>query len=170
MKKIISSLIAVSSLCLLAACADDTEPSTTEKCSKGLSKDCLLGTWNLKTIQSIDATPVIYMDFGSAPSTLQFTKDGQFSYVFTTNTAVSAMAGRGCAGEKAFGTWEIVGSSLKINLTQSRCQEPDEGTYTVVPKINATELNFNTLVFHSTDFDDALTKSTATEYYVRVGD
>lgn len=167
MKKIILSLVAASCLSLLAACGDDPEPSTTEKCAKGLSKDCLVGTWNLKTIQSLTEPVEVFIDFGLTPSTLEFTKDGKFSYVITTNTAISAMAGRGCAGEKAFGTWEIVGSSLKLNITQSRCSEPDEGTYTVVPEINATELNLKTLVFHANDIDNLLNKTVATEYYTR---
>ncbi|WP_458451106.1 lipocalin family protein [Fibrobacter sp.] len=167
MKKIFLSAIAAS-FCLLTACSDDPEPSTEEKCEGGLNEDCLVGTWNLNGIEStIDKSKIV--DFGVAPSTLVFTDDGKFEFT-TTTSPNSDMAGRGCAGEKTYGEWSIEGASLKIIVKMARCQEPDAGTYTTTPTINATDLNFNKLVFHSNDISDAFIKPNATEHYIRAAD
>lgn len=168
MKKIFLTAITATFLSFFSACSDDPEPSTEEKCEGGLSEDCLLGTWNLNGIEStIDKSKI--SDFGFAPSTLVFTDDGKFEFTTTTSPS-SAMAGRGCAGEKTYGEWAIEGASLKIKVKMARCQEPEAGTYTTTPTINATDLNLNKLVFHSNDFDDANVKNYATEHYIRAAD
>lgn len=166
MKKIILSVIAAASLCVLSACGDDPEPTMAEKCAGGLSEACLVGTWNLQAIKTLDLSEV-HIDFGANPSTLEFTKDGKFTFTCTSNVAASEMAERGCAGEKSYGTWEILETNLKIKITRSSCGEPMEGSYTVTPTINDTYMNFNKLLFHANDMTDPLTNTNATEYYVR---
>jgi hypothetical protein len=166
MKKIILTAIAAASLCILSACGDDPEPTMAEKCSGGLTEACLVGNWSLTSIQSLDGSAT-YLDFGAIPSTLEFTKDGNFTFTCTSNTSVSEMAGRGCAGEKTYGKWEINGTSLKLKITRASCGEPPEGTYTVIPTITDTFMNFNALIFHSNDMTDDLTKQNSSEYFVR---
>jgi hypothetical protein len=166
MKKIILTAIAAASLSFLSACSDDSAPTIAEKCSGGLTEGCLVGTWNLNNIENFqDGSKII--DFGLTPSTLVFTEDGKFEFTNTTSPN-SDMAGRGCAGEKTYGSWKLEGASLKIIVTMPRCQEPDVGTYTTTPTLTATDLNLNTVVFHANDLSDAMIKPFATEHFVRV--
>lgn len=168
MKKIILTAIAVSSLCLLGACAgDDPEPTRAEMCAKGLNEDCLVGKWNLKTIQTKDGSQV-YVDFGATPSTLEFTEDGKFHFIYTTNSGVSEMAGAGCGGTSTYGDWKINGSTLQLKIGRTDCQETGR-SYTFMPTINENSLNFNMVVFHENDMTDALTKSNSTEYFTFAG-
>ena len=166
MKKIFLTALAAASLSLLSACGDDPEPTMVEKCANGLSKGCLVGTWNLQAIKTLDLSSV-HIDFGTTPSTIEFTKDGKFTFTCTSNTSESEMAGRGCAGQSSFGTWEIAGANLNIIIDISRCGEPVEGSYTVTPTINDTYMDFHGLLFHVNDMTDPLTNKNATEYYIR---
>ena len=167
MKKIILTALAAASLCILSACSsDEPEPTMAEKCANGLSEDCLVGNWNLQAVKTLDLSAV-HIDFGTTPSTLEFTKDGKFTFTCTSNTGVSEMAGRGCAGQSSFGTWEIAGANLNIKIDISRCGEPVEGSYTVTPTINDTYMDFHGLLFHANDITDSLTIKNATEYFVR---
>ena len=167
MKKIILTALAAASLCILSACSsDEPEPTMAEKCANGLSEDCLVGNWNLQAVKTLDLSAV-HIDFGTTPSTLEFTKDGKFTFTCTSNTGVSEMAGRGCAGEKSFGTWKIEGKNLLLNISMSRCSEPAEGVYPTTPEITDTYLDLKRLVFHANDMTDSLTIKNATEYFVR---
>lgn len=166
MKKVILTAIAAAGLCFLTACSDDPEPTIAEKCTGGLTEDCLVGTWNLNYIENAQDKSKI-VDFGLTPSTLVFTDDGKFEFTNTTSPN-SEMAGRGCAGEKTYGTWAIEGASLKIVVTMPRCQEPEIGTYTTTPTLTVTDLNLNTVVFHNNDISDLMMKPFATEHYTRV--
>ena len=166
MKKIILTALAAASLSILSACGDDPEPTMAEKCAGGLSEACLVGTWNLQAIKTLDLLEV-HIDFGATPSTLEFTKDGKFTFTCTSNTAVSEMAERGCAGEKTYGTWTIDGANLSIKVTRASCGEPVEGTYPTTPEVTDTYMNLKGLLFHANDMTDPLTNTNATEYYVR---
>lgn len=169
MKKIIMTAIAAASVCLLAACgSEESEPSRAEMCAKGLNEDCLVGQWNLQTIQSKDGNQV-FTDFSSNPSTLEFTKDGKFHFVYTTNASLSEMAANGCGGTSNYGTWTITGNLLKIKIGRTDCLVTGQ-SYDIMPTITDRNLNFNTTVFHANDMTDQLTKEYAAEYYVRVGE
>lgn len=169
MKKVITTAIVTASICLLAACgSEESEPSRAEMCAKGLNEDCLVGQWNLQAIQAKDGSQ-IFTDFSSAPSTLEFTDDGKFHFVFTTDGFLSEMAGNGCGGTSTYGTWTITGNVLNIKLGRTDCLETNR-SYTVMPTINERSLNLNTTLFHANDMTDALTKENAAEYYVRVGE
>ena len=169
MKKIIMTAIAAASVCLLSACGgDDSKPSRADICAKGLNEDCLVGLWNLQSIQSKDGSQ-IFTDFGTTPSTLEFMDNGQFHFVFTNNGSVSEMASDGCGGTDNYGTWEITGSVLKLKIGRTDCLETGR-SYTLTPTITERNLNLNTVVFHENDMTDNLTKSISSEYFVRVGE
>jgi len=168
MKKIMMTAIAAS-VCLLAACgSEESEPTREEMCAKGLNAECLVGNWNLQTIQTKDASQ-IYTDFSSAPSTLAITDDGKFHFVFTTSASLSEMAANGCGGTDVYGTWEIAGATLKLKIGRTDCLTTGQ-SYTLTPTLSVHHLNLNTVVFHANDLTDALTKSNSTEYFVRVGE
>ena len=132
----------------------------------GLNEQCLVGNWNLQTIQAIDGSQV-YTDFSTAPSTLEFTNDGKFHFVFTTDPHKSEMAGNGCGGTNVYGNWEILGASLKIKIGLSDCLTTGQ-SYTLTPTLSVTNLNLNKVVFHENDMTDGLTKANSTENFVRV--
>lgn len=167
MKKIFLTAIAAASLCLFTACSEDeSEPTLEEVCAAGLNEDCLVGTWQLNAIESLDASQK-WEDFGASPSTLVFTDDGKFEFTFTTSNA-SLMAANGCGGTKSYGNWSITGASLKITMGRSDCHITNQ-SYTITPKLTVTDLNLNKVVFHENDMIDALTKTNSTEHFVRVG-
>lgn len=166
MKKIFLTAIAVASLSLLTACGDtESEPTLEELCATGLNGDCLVGTWHLNAIESLDASQK-WEDFGAAPSTLIITEDGKFEFTFTTSNA-SIMAANGCGGTKTYGEWTINGASLKLKMGRSDCLITGQ-SYTITPKLTVQDLNLNKVVFHENDMTDALTKSNSTEHFVRV--
>jgi len=169
MKKVILSAIAAASICLFSACSsDESEPTLAEKCANGLNEDCLVGTWTLKNIQSLDGKSV-YFDHSSAPGTLIITEDGNFDFTYTTTTdaGISEMAAGGCAGTKVYGKWTVTGASLSLKVGRSDCLSFGQ-TFNITPTINESEMRFNTVVFHENDMTDALLKSNATEFYTRV--
>lgn len=169
MKKIIMTAITAASVCLLAACGgEESKPSRADMCAQGLNEDCLIGQWNLQSIQSRDGSQ-IYTDFGVTPSTLEFRDDGTFYFVFTNNPSISEMASDGCGGTSNYGTWEIAGTVLKLKIGRTDCLTTGR-SYTLTPKIDERSLNLNTVVFHENDMTDQLTKSNSTEYFVRVGE
>jgi hypothetical protein len=169
MKKIILTAVAAASICLLSACSsEESKPSRAEMCAKGLNEDCLIGKWNLQTIQTIDGSQV-YTDFGVSPSTLEFKDDGKFHFIFTTDATKSEMSANGCGGTNTYGTWEILNMTLKLKIGVSDCLTTGE-SFTLTPTISDRNLNFNMVVFHANDMTDALTKSNSTEFYVRVGE
>lgn len=168
MKKIFLTAIAAASLCLFAACSEDeSEPTLEELCAAGLNEDCLVGTWNLKGIESLDKSQT-YTDFTPAPTVVVFNEDKSFSVTFTTNSVISPMAGDGCGGTKTYGKWEISGASLKLTIGRADCGAPSNPIYTVTPTLSVSDLYLNKVVFHENDMTDALTKANATEHFVRV--
>lgn len=166
MKKFFLTAIAAASLCFLSACSEDeSEPTLEELCAAGLNEDCLVGTWNLNGIETMDGSQV-WHNYGTAPSTLVITDDGKFEFTFTTSN-VSEMASSGCGGTKTYGSWEILGASLKIKIGRSDCLITGQ-SYTLTPTLSVTNLNLNKVVFHENDMTDALTKANSTENFVRV--
>ena len=141
------------------------EVNLEEVCAMGLNEQCLVGTWNLKGIESIDGSQM-WLSYGTSPSTLVITDDGKFEFTFTTSN-VSAMAASGCGGTKTYGSWEILGASLKIEIGRSDCLIMGQ-SYTLTPTLSVTNLNLNKVVFHEHDMTDALTKANSTENFVRV--
>lgn len=139
-----------------------------KKCASGLNEDCLVGKWNLQSIQTIDGS-LVYTDFGASPSTLEFSDGGKFHFIFTTDLSKSEMAGNGCGGSNAFGSWEIINKTLKLKIGITDCLTTGE-TFSLTPTINDRSLNFNMVVFHTNDITDALMKANSTEYYIRAGD
>ena len=86
MKKIFLSIVVAASFGFFTACSEDeSEPTLEELCATGLNEDCLVGTWNLKGIESLDKSQT-YTDFTPAPTVLEFTKDKDnksFTVTFT---------------------------------------------------------------------------------------
>lgn len=167
MKKTIFTLAAATSLCMLAACgSEESEPTLAEICASGLNEDCLVGSWNLQYIQTVDGAQK-YIDFGTTPSTLVITDDGKFDFTYTTNAGISMMAGNGCGGTHTYGEWSISGSTLNLKIGRTDCMVT--GTkYQIVPKVDEFNLSLSKVIFHDNDMTDALTKSNSVEYFVRV--
>ena len=68
MKTKIFTLLAASTLAFFTACSDDSgSKSIAEICADGLSEDCLIGTWTLKSISQKSDKSVVITDFSSAP-------------------------------------------------------------------------------------------------------
>jgi hypothetical protein len=171
MKKIFLSIVVAASFGFFTACSEDeSEPTLEELCATGLNEDCLVGTWNLKGIESLDKSQT-YTDFTPAPTVVEFTKDKEnrsFSVTFTNNSILSPMAADGCGGTKTYGKWEITGASLKLTIGRADCGAPSNPIYTITPSLSVTDLYLNKVVFHENDMTDALTKANAMEHFVRV--
>jgi len=162
MKKQILAMLAISSACILGACSDDPEPTLSEKCGKGLSKGCLVGTWNLSSISNINDGTVI-MPYSSG--TLKIDGNGEFTFTTPTD-AGSALAQNGCGGIENYGKWTIddAAKTVTFKVTVGDCLY---GSATLTPEINATELNLKGAFFLRSDLTDATTSAISTEVYTR---
>ena len=123
MKNKIFTLAAISSLFVLGACSDDSGSETmAEQCEKGISEDCLVGSWNLESISSLDGSQK-FTTFGN-PGKLVINDDGSFAYTLSTDAADE------CAGLTVKGKWEIVeDKTFKYRVTNGDCIEPS-GSFT----------------------------------------
>lgn len=160
MKKQILAMLAFSSACILGACSDDPEPTMTEKCSKGLSKDCLVGTWTLSSISNVESGSII------APystGSLEIKGNGEFTYTIPSE---GKMAGEGCGGVENYGTWTIDDAAKTVTFKAS-VGDCLYGSATLTPTITATDLNLNGMYFLRGELDDATTASVSSEVYVR---
>lgn len=169
MRNKILALAAISSLFMFGACSDDSSPSLEDKCSGGLSADCLEGTWNLMSISNKEGTMVI-SDYSTNPGILTIKDNGEFEYL-TSNSPSSDMTANGCGGVKEYGTWNVndAAKTVTFKFTVTDCHTFNE-THTIKPAINATDMNLNGVVFQSGDLTDANTKDVSTEMFKRAAD
>jgi len=118
MKNKIFALAAISSLFMFGACSDDSgSESMADQCSKGISEDCLVGTWNLESISSLDGSQK-FTTFGN-PGKLVINDDATFAYTLSTDGTDE------CAGVTVKGKWEIVDkTTFKYKVTNGDCIEP----------------------------------------------
>lgn len=123
MKNKIFTLAAISSLFVLGACSDDSGSETmAEQCEKGISEDCLVGSWNLESISTLDGSETL-VKFGN-PGKLIINDDGTFAYTLSTDATDE------CAGQTVKGKWEIVDDqSFKYIVKNGDCIEPS-GSFT----------------------------------------
>ncbi len=164
MKKQILAMLAISSACILGACSDDPEPTMTEKCSKGLSKDCLVGNWSLTSINDINNKDVVLRPYAN-PGLLEIKGNGEFTYTTSTD-ASSPMALNQCGGIPNYGTWTIdnAAKTVSFKITVGDCLY---GSATFTPEIDAAELNLKGAFFQRSDLDDESTKASASEVFIR---
>ena len=142
---------------------DESNRSIADICADGLSEDCLIGTWTLKSISQKGNGEVIN-DFSSAPGTMVFQDDGIYRYS-------RSFAGN-CLGVDK-GEWSI--SEDGKNLTFFENKEGDcidfMKKYATTPSIevsgNTVTLKLNKVVFQQ-DESDGMYAGNDTEVFVRV--
>ena len=164
MKTKIFTLLVASTLAFFTACSDDSgSKSIAEICADGLSEDCLVGTWTLKSISQISDKSVVITDFSSAPGKMEFREDGIYRYTR------SAMGSCGGADE---GEWSI--SEDGKNLTFFENKQGDciefQKKYVVTPSIEVVgetvTLSLNKVVFQQ-DESEGMHAGNDTEVFVR---
>lgn len=138
MKKLTKMLAfaSLASLAILSGCSDASEPDPTkaELCANGINRECLLGTWTLDGVKSIQlGTYAEGFDFSAAPGSLEFyvdvekkgngTKIKTDMFKFSWPAASPNAAQADC--NPVYGTWTVSGNTLSLNSTiNNMCFKP----------------------------------------------
>ena len=164
MKTKILTLLAASCLAVFTACSDDSESkSIAEICADGLSEDCLIGTWTLKSISEKSDKNVVITDFSAAPGTMQFRDNGIYHY--------TRSASGNCQGVDE-GEWSISEDGASLTFFENKqgdCIEFQK-RYIVTPSIEVVgetvTLSLNKVVFQQ-DESEGMEAGNDTEVFVR---
>jgi hypothetical protein len=142
---------------------DESNRSIADICADGLSEDCLIGTWTLKSISQKGNGEVI-TDFSTAPGTMVFNDDGIYRYYRSSISECPTTDG---------GNWSISEDRKTLTFFENRegdCLEFMK-KYTTTPSIevsgNTVTLKLNKVVFQQ-DESDGLYAGNDTEVFVRI--
>lgn len=141
---------------------DGSNRSIAEICADGLSEDCLIGNWQLKSIISRNGGEVI-TDFSSAPGTMVFDDNGIYRYTRSS-------AGE-CQGLDK-GEWSISEDGKTLTFFENKVGDCIEFQkhYATTPSIevsgNTVTLKLNKVVFQQ-DESHGLYAGNDTEVFVR---
>lgn len=142
---------------------DGSNRSIAEICADGLSEDCLIGTWTLKSIISRNGGEVI-TDFSSAPGTMEFRDDGIYRY--------SRSSAGSCPGVD-MGEWSVSEDGKILTFFENKMGDCIEfmKKYTTTPSIevsgNTVTLKLNKVVFQP-DESEGMYVGNDTEVFVRI--
>ncbi|MBR2469828.1 MAG: lipocalin family protein [Fibrobacter sp.] len=169
MKTKILTLLAASTLAFFTACSDDSGSNKTpaEICAEGLSEDCLVGTWTLKSISQKGNNEII-TDFSAAQGgTLVFSEDSLYHY---TRSTAGECPGSLSGGTDDKGHWSINEGTLIFKANkEGDCVEFGK-TFTTTPKIEVVgetvTLILNTVLFQEAE-SDGMFAGNDTEVFVR---
>ena len=106
-------------LATLAACGDsssDPKPSKAEECSKGLTPECLVGSWSLVGIANAANNNEIIpnFDYAAGPGKLIFTDDGKFEFDLpSVNLGNSPRLDS--RDYPVYGDWKVEGNVVKLH-------------------------------------------------------
>jgi hypothetical protein len=170
MKTKMMTLLAASTLAIFSACSDDSGNSKTiaEICAEGLSEDCILGTWTLKSISQIENKEVITDYSADQGGTLTFTDDSLYHYV---RSSKSECPGSLNGGVDDKGTWSISGNSLIFKANKAGdCIEFGK-TFSSAPKIEVSgatvTMYLNKVIFQEDGKDGMYAENAQTEVFER---
>ncbi len=162
MKTKILTFLAVSALAFFSACSDDSgSKSIAEICANGLSEDCLVGNWTLKSISQISNKNVI-TDFSSSKGgKMEFREDGIYHY---------ARSSYGDCPDPDEGHWTVEGQTLTFKEDRKGdCIEFGK-KYSVTPTIEVNgdtiTMYLNKVIFQQNESDGMFTGND-TEVFVR---
>ena len=162
MKTKILTLLAASTLAIFSACSDDgSSKSIADICADGLSEDCLIGTWTLKSISQKGGE--VITDFSAAPGTMTFQDDGIYRY--------SRSSAGSCQGIDK-GEWSISEDGKTLTFYENKDGDCIEFMkhYATTPSIevsgNTVTLKLNKVVFQQ-DESDGMYAGNDTEVFVR---
>lgn len=163
MKTKIFTLLAASTLAFFTACSDDSESkSIAEICADGLSEDCLVGTWTLKSISTKDLSETINAFTGATNGVLEFRDNGIYHY--------SRSSAGSCPGVDE-GEWSIAEDD-SLTFFENKLGDCIDfmKKYTVTPKVEVVgetvNLILNEVVFQQ-DESDGMYAGNDTEVFTR---
>lgn len=163
MKTKIFTLLAASTLAFFTACSDDSGNSKTiaEICADGLSEDCLIGTWTLKSISQTGNKEVI-TDFSSSQGgIMEFREDGIYHYTRSSY---------GDCPDPDEGHWVIEDKTLTFKEDRKGVCIDFGKKFTVTPSIivagETVFLYLNKVIFQQ-DESDGMFAGNDTEVFVR---
>jgi hypothetical protein len=162
MKTKILTLLAASTLAFFSACSDDgSSKSIADICADGLSEDCLIGEWTLKSISQKGGE--VITDFSAAPGKMVFKDDGYYRYERSANGE--------CKGLDE-GEWSISEDGKSLIFFENKFGDciDFQKKYPTTPSIevsgNTITLKLNKVVFQQ-DESDGMYAGNDTEVFVR---
>lgn len=166
MKSKILALVAIAAMSLTCACSDDeTEETLTEKCQKGDAAACLIGMWQMQSIQDAGADYAIVADFRDGPGRLVINEDGSFTYTYATSP--SSLMVNDCGGLDDSGKWtyDDATKTLSLKFTVGEQCNPSP-TASAIVSVNTAELTLSGHVFQSSE--DVSSSAQLVEYFRRI--
>lgn len=165
MKKMFLTGLAIMAMSLLCSCgSDDNEETLSEKCRKGDSEACLVGTWLLQAIQDANAGYTIVVDYTTGPGKLIINEDGTFKYTYAR--ATSSLMSADCGGLDDNGKWTFDNATKTISIKFTVGEQCNSDPTTAVVKVSETEMTFDKQVFQTSE--DIRTGAKPIEYYKRI--
>ena len=159
-------------LATLAACGDsssDPKPSKAEECSKGLTPECLVGSWSLVGIANAANNNEIIpnFDYAAGPGKLIFTDDGKFEFDLpTANLGNSPLLNP--LDYPVYGDWKVEGNVVKLHSMSTALFKTRTEVAPVITMDAATvKMTFGagTLWLMENATDEVSIKTNATEVY-----
>ena len=141
---------------------DESNRSIADICAEGLSEDCLIGTWTLKSINQKGGD--VITDFSSAPGTMVFRDDGIYRY--------SRSSAGSCTGVDS-GNWSVSEDGKTLTFFENKLGDCIEfqKKYVVTPTIEVTgetvTMSLGKVVFQQ-DESDGMYAGNDTEVFVRI--
>ena len=166
-------LAAALALSTFTACGDSssgaTKTSKAVECSKGVTAECLVGTWNLVGLANANLNNEILpsFDYSTGPGQLTFTEDGKFQFDLpTVNLAASPLINP--MDFPVYGDWKAEGNVLKLHA-MSTAIYPARTEVTPIIVVTATEVTMSfgpgTLWLMNNASDETSIRANGTEFY-----
>lgn len=165
MKKKIFTILAICAMSFLCACSEDkTEETLEDKCQSGDDAACLVGTWQLLSIQDAAAEYYVIVDYQTGPGRLVINEDGTFTYTYATS--VGSFMYMDCGGKNDSGKWTYDNATKTISIKFTVGEQCNSSPTSAVVKVNSNELTFNKQVFQTSE--DIRPGAQPIEYYRRI--
>ena len=160
-------------LSTFTACGDSStsanKMSKAVECSKGVTSECLVGTWDLVGLANASLNNEILpnFDYAAGPGKLTFSEDGKFEFDLpTVNLAVSPLIDP--LDFPVYGDWKIEGNVVKLHALSTALNKTRVEVSPIIV-VGATDVKMSfgpgTLWLMENATDETSIRANATEYY-----
>jgi hypothetical protein len=154
---------------MFTACGDsssDPKPSKAEECSKGVTAECLVGSWSFVGIANASNNNEIIpnFDYTTGPGKLIFSDDGKFEFDLPT----AGITKLDPLDYPVYGDWKIEGKVIKLHSMSTALHKTrTELTPSFTTDGSVIKMTFgpSSLWLMENETDEVSIKANATEVY-----